>query len=201
MTPKEILDYWFADAETAKPDELKSHFQRWFEGGKETDQEIKERFGEAVKQAAGDKLAAWEKSTEGTLAMIILLDQFSRNVFRGTDKAFAGDAKALRLSQKLIAAGTDKELAWPERGFLYMPMQHAEDKAVQARGIEAYKGLIDDVPDELKKVVTGFLLSAREHKAIIDRFGRFPHRNRVLGRDSTDEELTYLATGAKRFGQ
>ena len=107
MTPQDVLDYWFADAATAKAEDLKSHFQRWFQGGKEIDKEIKNKFGKAVKLAASDDLTTWENSTEGTLALIILLDQFTRNVFRGTEKAFAYDAKALRLSQKLIETGED----------------------------------------------------------------------------------------------
>jgi len=201
MTPQKILDYWIADAADAKPDDLKSHFQRWFKGGNAVDKEISERFGKAVNQAAAGELVAWENSTEGKLALIILLDQFTRNVYRGTDKAFAYDASALQLSQKLIESGEDKNLPWPQRGFAYMPMQHAEDRDVQARGVEAYTGLVNDVPDSLKQVVMGFLSSAREHKGIVDEFGRFPHRNKVLGRESTDEELDYLATGAKRFGQ
>jgi uncharacterized protein (DUF924 family) len=201
MTPKAILDYWFADAATAKPDDLKAHFQRWFQGGKEVDEEIKSRFGKEVEQATSDKLVAWENTTEGALALIILLDQFTRNVYRGTDKAFAFDAEALRLTQKLMESGADKNLPWPHRGFLYMPMQHSEDRDVQAKGVASYLGLVEDVPGELKKVVMGFANSAREHKAIVDQFGRFPHRNRVLGRESTDEELAYLANGAKRFGQ
>jgi len=201
MTPREVLDYWFSDAAETKPEKLDAHFQRWFQGGKETDQEIKDRFGKAVEQAASDKLAAWEISNDGILALIILLDQFTRNVYRGNGKAFAFDAKALRLSQKLIESGEDRKLPWPQRAFAYMPMQHAEDRDVQAKGVDAFAGLVDDVPDDLKKIVTGFLSSAREHKAIVDKFGRFPHRNKVLGRESTDDELSYLATGAKRFGQ
>jgi len=201
MQPQEVLEYWFDDAAKIKADELKDYFQRWFQGSKELDKEICTRFGKAVKQAAGDELALWENTTEGKLALIILLDQFTRNVFRGTGKAFAYDAKALRFCQKLIESGVDKDLSWAERGFAYMPMQHAEDRIIQQQGVEAYMGLVDDTADELKKVVTGFLLSAREHKTIIDKFGRFPHRNKVLDRESTDEELIYLATGAKSFGQ
>ncbi len=201
MQPQDVLDYWFGDAAYAKAEDLKDYFQRWFQGGKELDTEIKTRFGKAVKQATGDGLAIWENTTDGTLALIILLDQFTRNVYRGTVRAFAYDAKALRFCKKLIETGTDKDLSWPQRGFCYMPMQHAEDAKVQQQGIEAYMGLVEDTPDDLKKVVTGFLLSAREHKTIVDKFGRFPHRNKVLDRESTDEELIYLATGAKSFGQ
>ncbi len=201
MQPQDILDYWFGDAANTGAEDLKDYFQRWFQGGKELDKEIKTRFGKAVKQAAADNLATWENTIEGKLALIILLDQFTRNVYRGTGKAFAYDAKALRLGQKLIESGVDKNLSWAERGFAYMPMQHAEDVKVQQQGIESYMGLVEDTPDELKKVVTGFLLSAREHKSIVDKFGRFPHRNKVLERESTDEELIYLATGAKSFGQ
>jgi uncharacterized protein (DUF924 family) len=201
VTPREILEYWFADAESTGPEEIGKHFKRWFQGGTEIDEEIKSRFGEAVMLAARDQLAEWENTTEDALALIILFDQFTRNVYRGSARAFAYDKKALQITQKLIASGEDKNLPWPHRGFLYMPMQHSEDKEVQARGVEVYLGLMEDVPEELKKVVKGFADSAREHKAIIDKFGRFPHRNEVLGRESTDEELKYLAAGAKRFGQ
>lgn len=201
MQPHDVLDYWFGDAANIKAEDLKDYFQRWFQGGEELDKEIKRKFGKAVKQATGDDLAVWENTTKGSLALIILLDQFTRNVYRGTDKAFAYDAKALRLCQKLIDSGADKEMSWPQRGFCYMPLQHAEDVKWQQQGIEAYIGLVEDMQDDLKKVVTGFLSSAREHKTIIDKFGRFPHRNKVLDRESTDEELIYLATGAKSFGQ
>lgn len=201
MQPHDVLDYWFGDAANIKAEDLKDYFQRWFQGSEELDKEIKRKFGKAVKQATGDDLAVWENTTKGSLALIILLDQFTRNVYRGTDKAFAYDAKALRLCQKLIDSGADKEMSWPQRGFCYMPLQHAEDVKWQQQGIEAYIGLVEDMQDDLKKVVTGFLSSAREHKTIIDKFGRFPHRNKVLDRESTDEELIYLATGAKSFGQ
>jgi len=201
MQPQDVLDYWFGDSANTKTEDLKDYFQRWFQGGEELDKEIKSKFGKAVKQAAGDGFATWENSTEGMLALIILLDQFTRNVYRSTSKAFAYDAKALRLSQKLIDAGADKDMSWPQRGFAYMPMQHAEDTKVQQQGVEKYMELVEGVPEDLKKVVTGFLLSAREHKSIVDKFGRFPHRNKVLDRESTNEELIYLATGAKSFGQ
>ncbi len=201
MQPQDILDYWFGDAANTKVDDLKDYFQRWFQADKELDKEIKSQFGKVVKQASADELSRWENTTKGSLALIILLDQFTRNVYRGTDKAFAYDAKALRLCKKLIESGADKNMSWPQRGFTYMPLQHTEDITVQQQGIEAYLKLLEDTPDDLKKVVTGFLLSAREHKSIIDKFGRFPHRNKILGRESTDEELIYLATGAKSFGQ
>ena len=164
MTPEEILDYWFADAATAGPDDLTIHFQRWFQGGQEVDDEIKLRFGETVTQAAGDELAAWENTTNGALALIILLDQFTRNVYRGTGNAFAFDNKALALCQKLVDSGEDKNLAWPQRGFAYMPMQHAEDSDTQEKGVENYLALAEDVADEFKKAVAGFLSSAREHR-------------------------------------
>lgn len=201
MQPADVLDYWFGDSANLDVDGLKEYFQRWFQGGKEIDKEIKTRFGKAVQQAAADELSRWENSTEGSLALIIFLDQFTRNVYRGTAKAFSYDIKALRLCQKLIDSGADKEMSWPQRGFCYMPLQHAEDLNMQQQGIGMYLDLVEDTPDDLKKMATGFLLSAREHKTIIDKFGRFPHRNKVLQRQSTDKELIYLAAGAKSFGQ
>ena len=169
----QILRYWFEELQT----------EAWFRKDESVDAAIRERFGalyEQLAQLRPNQLAAPLES----IAAVIALDQFPRNMFRGSPRAFATDALALSISQHAIAAGWDLQLTQQQRLFLYMPFQHSEDRAVQARSIELFTqlGLADNLD------------YARRHKNIVDRFGRFPHRNAVLGRESTTQELQFVAT-------
>jgi uncharacterized protein (DUF924 family) len=176
-----VLDFWFREL---SPDQ-------WFRGSAELDAMIRTRFGALVEQAQKGALDSWANTPRGTLALIILLDQFSRNIFRGQRQAFASDGKAAALSQRAIAEGQDKLLTLAERQFLYMPLMHAEDPAVQKLSLEKFT--------ELKKEMDGVLEFAQAHADIIERFGRFPGRNKALGRASTPEEEAFLASGKGNF--
>ncbi len=196
-----VLDYWFGDALSASPEQLDPYFKRWFMSGRALDDEIRERFGAWVEQAAAGDLDAWRANAEGTLALIIMLDQFPRNIWRGDARAFTHDPLALSLSRDLIASGKDRGMHFLQCTFAYMPHQHAEDMAAQDASIVTYEQLLADTAEEYRGIVSGILDYAREHREIIHRFGRFPHRNVALGRASTAEEIAYLKDGGKRFGQ
>ena len=164
------------------------------------DEMIRERFGELMQRAAAGELAGWADSPRRRLALILLLDQFPRNAFRGTARAFATDAAALALALSGIQAAADAPLSPIERIFLCMPLQHAERLDVQEESVAAYRRLLDEAPVELRPFFAGVQAFAERHHSIIRRFGRFPHRNKALGRPSTPEELAYLAR-AESFGQ
>lgn len=165
------------------------------------DEMIRERFGELMRRAEAGALASWAASPRRCLALILLLDQFPRNAFRGTPRAFATDEQALTLALAGIQAAADAALSPLERVFLCMPLQHAERLDVQEESVAAYRRLLDEAPVELRPFIAGVQAFADRHHAIIRRFGRFPHRNRTLGRLSTPEERIYLAGGPDRFGQ
>ena len=174
--------------------------RRWFLSGATLDNEIRSRFGQAVQSALQGELAPWEASLHSRLALVIVLDQFSRNVFRGTARAFDGDAHARQLTLNTLAAHEDLQLPWVGRVFLYMPPMHAEDLALQEKCVSCFSQLVADVPTALKPKLQGNLDFAIEHRDIIARFGRFPYRNAVMGRTSTTEERHFLPDGP-RFGQ
>jgi uncharacterized protein (DUF924 family) len=172
---EEVLRFWFGELEP----------RQWFTRDDALDALIRTRFlplYERIREFSAEA----PRSARTALATVIVLDQFPRNMFRGTPQAFATDALALRVSERSIAAGLDRELDGVQRTFLYMPFQHAEDPEVQARSVSLFAS-------------TGQAMSldyARQHKEIIDRFGRFPHRNAILGRASTPEELEFMKTHA-----
>ena len=165
------------------------------------DELIRERFASLMQRAASGTLASWASSPHRRLALVLLLDQWPRNAFRGPARAFAPDEAALALALWGIQAGADAALTPLERVFLCMPLQHAERLDVQEESIAAFRRLLDEAPTELRPFLAGVQRFAERHHSIIHRFGRFPHRNEVLGRPSTAEELAYLAGGTERFGQ
>jgi len=170
---EQVTRYWF---EELRP-------EAWFRKDARVDAAIRERFAalhDEVAQLRPEQLA----TAHACLAAVLVLDQFSRNMFRGSPRSFATDPLALAISQHAIAGGLDQQLTQQQRWFLYMPFQHSEDRAVQVRSIELFTQLND--PENL-----GY---AHQHKEVIDRFGRFPHRNEVLGRVSTPEEIEFVAT-------
>ncbi|HKK55372.1 DUF924 family protein [Marinobacter sp.] len=196
---KEILDFWFGELdEHGLPDSF--HRNRWFRSSRAFDQEIRRRFMSMVLFASEDGLEHWRSRPGGALAEILLLDQFTRHIHRGGALAFENDALAVRLCKQALKRGHDMALAPVHRAFLYMPLQHSENQANQALSVECYEQLAASTDGIAGDFMQNFLQSAKDHRAIIEHFGRFPHRNRALKRPSRPEEERYLETG-KRFGQ
>ena len=196
---RDVLDFWLGDGLTLGwPSDDRSAL--WFGGGPALDAQIRARFGALVEQALNGELTDWETSIQDRLALVILLDQFTRNVHRGQARAFAGDGRAQRLVLQSLALEQDAELVTIGRVFLYMPLMHAESPALQDECVMKFETLSRQSPPELQQKLQGNLKAAREHADIIRRFGRFPHRNAVLGRAGTTEEDAFLQHGP-RFGQ
>ncbi|HWN68942.1 MAG TPA: DUF924 family protein [Haliangium sp.] len=198
--PGQIVSFWFDDA-AQSPGHARRRDSIWFERSAEFDLDIERRFSAAYSGAARGELHTWSASPGGGLALILLLDQFPRNMFRGTSRAFATDALALRAAIELIDSGGDTSLDPLQRLFAYMPFQHAEDNEMQALSLRKNGELLASVSPDWRELFEMYYRYAELHSDIIRRFGRFPHRNRVLGRQSTPDEMAYLVGGAETFGQ
>jgi uncharacterized protein (DUF924 family) len=189
MTPNDVLRYWFGGP--GEPDYLQPR-NFWFTKSEATDRAIAGRFGAAVEAALAGEFGEWAASPRGALALIIVLDQFTRNVFRGTARAFAGDDRALSLARELVDTGQDRALGPVERWFAYMPFEHSERLVDQHEAVRLFEQLAADGVDSP-------LEWARRHFDVIARFGRFPHRNAILGRASTAEEIEFLKQPGSGF--
>lgn len=185
------LDFWFLPTEATG---YGAPRPVWFRKSDEFDRSIAERFGAWIERALDGELSDWDAVPEGALARILLLDQFPRNVYRDTPRAFAGDALALRAAEAMLVRGDDRRLMPVQRVFAYLPFEHAEDLPAQARAVALFEALAAAWPEG-----AGYLDYARRHRDVIQRFGRFPHRNVLLGRVSTPEELAFLAQPGSRF--
>ena len=179
MNYKQVLDFWF-DPENK---------EFWFSKSDEFDLELEEKFGHTLQQAMQCELWTWRETAEGRLAEIIVLDQFSRNLFRDHPASFAQDPLALSLAQEAVRLGLDQQLAPDQRCFMYMPFMHSESKIIHAQALQLFEALGNPIN-------LGFEL---KHKTIIDRFGRYPHRNQILERESTPEEVEYLTQPNSSF--
>ena len=198
--PADILAFWFGDA-AGDPQQARDREAFWYGGSAQRDRDIAQRFGTLLNQASTGRLEHWAESPPGRLALVVLLDQFSRNIRRGTPAAFAQDARALAVAQVGVVGGEDRLLSEVERSFLYMPFQHAEDTGCQRQSVRLYERLLWESRPEFRDYVEHCLQHAEEHRAVIDRFGRFPHRNAILDRSPTEAERAYLGSGARRYGQ
>jgi uncharacterized protein (DUF924 family) len=182
----EVLDFWFGVTDAARDE--------WFRKDDAFDASIRERFGASVEQALAGGLAGWEHTAHDALAVLLLLDQFTRNIFRGTPRAFAGDARALALARAMVARGDDVALPPLRRVFVYLPFEHAEAAHAQRESLRLFGALAAAHPS-----LATFDDYARRHAVVIERFGRFPHRNAILGRPSTPEEIAYLRQPGSGF--
>ena len=200
MDPEQILDFWFADSATDAR-KAKAHYDFWFNATPEIDDEIRTRFADLIPQAQANALAAWEQNPRSWLALIIVLDQFPRNLFRGTPAAFATDPLAQHIARRGFDRSFHSSLSVIEQLFSVMPFQHAEDAALQEEAVRRGEELLTSAPPEWTPFIENFQGSARKHLFLIQRFGRFPHRNVLLGRESTPEEQAYLDAGTGSFGQ
>jgi len=197
---EQILSFWFGEIDAdglAKQEQAK----RWFRASAETDKLIRERFESDLQKAIQGQLTSWEQYPRGRLALIVLLDQFSRNIYRGTAQAFAQDELALSLCLQGIDIGHDLALQSVERTFYYLPMEHTENLEIQDKCVQHYEQLVASVPPATAKKLQSSLDYVISHRDIIARFGRFPHRNKLLGRASTAAEREYLSQGGATFGQ
>jgi uncharacterized protein (DUF924 family) len=196
-----VREYWLG-VEPLTPESLGRRMELWFGPEAERhDAQIRTRFGGLLERAATGQLAGWADGPRRRLSLIILLDQFPRNMFRGTARAFDYDAQALTLTLTGMQAAADAALDPVERLFFYMPLEHAENLEAQDESVAAFRRLLAEVPAELQVTFGDVLCFAQAHRSIIERFGRFPHRNALLGRPSTPEESQWLKEGGANFGQ
>jgi uncharacterized protein (DUF924 family) len=202
----ELRRFWFG-SQPLTGARLHERMHFWFTGEepeearRQRDEELRARFEPLVTEAAEGRLASWAGSPRRRLALILLLDQLPRNLYRGTPRAFATDEGALALALSGIQSGADAALGPAERLFFYMPLQHAESAEAQEESVAAYRRLLAEVPEPLRPPFASALRFAEAHREIIHRFGRFPHRNRILGRPETPEERAYLASAQDDFGR
>lgn len=196
----EILAFWFERKELTAP-QIDGRMDVWFGEDPVFDQEIRNAFAEDVERAVEGQLDHWAKTSPGRLALILLLDQFRRNIYRGTAEAYAGDKKALKLCVEGAMQKLDKGLTPIQRVFFYMPLQHAESRKVQGKSVAIYNRLAGAVSPTYTATFLTVAQFAELHHDIVARFGRFPHRNRLLDRENTPEEAEYLAADAPSFGQ
>ncbi|WPN30487.1 DUF924 family protein [Pseudomonas sp. P5_109] len=193
-----LLDWWFGSSESAS-EVAAQKGKLWFGKRDSQDLEARERFGDWTEQALAGGLTEWMQRPEGWLALVLLLDQIPRMIFRDTPKAFAGDLRAQKLVAQGIAADFDRQLQPIQRVFIYLVFEHSEDLAVQNEGVSRYIELVAQQLEVDRALFADYLDYAERHQKVIAQFGRFPHRNAVLGRESTVEELEFLSKPGSRF--
>lgn len=194
-----IYQFWFGSLQPALPDKARNKI--WFGGDPQMDAQINDGFGHQVEAALRGDLNAWAESPQGRLALILLLDQFTRNIYRGQPQAFSGDGASVALCREGLAVGHQASLNVVELSFFLLPLEHSEDLADQERCVHLFHRLLEESDEEHSAYVANALRYAEDHRDIIKQFGRFPHRNRALSRQSTPEEKAYLDSQGRRFGQ
>jgi uncharacterized protein (DUF924 family) len=187
----EVLEFWFEKPATTA-EAYGRKIRRWYMGGPTLDAEIRQRFASLVERALVGELDEWASTPRGRLALILLLDQFTRSIFRNDERTYAGDTKAQVLAVEAVDRGLDRDLSIEERQFLIMPLLHAENLSLQERAVAEMDRIVADAADFQKGTVSMGIEQARKYRDIIARFGRFPHRNQILGRQSTEEEKAFL---------
>lgn len=193
-----VLQYWLGDVPLSNARALEKR-ALWFTKSDAVDAEIAHHFGDEVAEAKAGELDHWEQTAEGTLALLILLDQFTRNIWRGKPESFSGDDKALALAKKALAQGRDAQVVSVARMFFYLPLEHAEDMACQNASVAAFEQLAEKADAQSRDFLKDTLVYAHKHREVIAQFGRFPHRNPILGRPSTPAEQVYLSQPGAGF--
>jgi uncharacterized protein (DUF924 family) len=194
---RQVRDFWFGKLPLSAQ-ALSQRLELWFpedeqaEVARRWDEAIRSRFGALVERAALGELASWADSPRRCLCLILLLDQFPRNIYRGTRRAFASDEQALAVTLSGMESAADAALDVVERLFFYMPLQHSEVREIQDESVAGFRRLVAEAPQELRAAFEDSLKYAEEHRAVIERFGRFPQRNRALHRVSTPDEVAWL---------
>ncbi len=189
-----LLTCWFGTADVSGPI-APSSMERWFRNDPAFDATLRERFGALVERASRDELTGWESSAPGALARVLLLDQLPRNLYRSDARAFASDGLARTVADRCLARGFDQRVSTLARAFFYLPFEHGETIASQERAVAAFEALAATAPPALAEAAAAMLRYAHAHRDVIIRFGRFPHRNAALGRESTPEEVAWLQAG------
>lgn len=198
VQPGNVLDFWFGPPGRAA--EVAGRKRAlWFGKSPENDQAVIDRFAGTLAAATVGQLDHWASAPHSRLALVIVLDQFPHHIHRDRPQAFATDAQALTLSLDALAAGEDRQLAPIERVFLYLPLEHAESLAMQDRSVALYEAMANEAAGDERALFDGFLDYAIKHRDVVARFGRFPHRNALLGRPSTVDELEFLKQPGSRF--
>ncbi len=200
VSAETILDFWFGPID-AQGQLVEERMSLWFGGGEDADARLRERFGQTHGAATRGELDAWADSPRGRLALILLLDQLTRSLYRGSAEAFAQDARALDLAMEALARGEDEQLALIERVFMYLPLEHSEAINHQALSVAKFRALTRQAPESARELYEVFERYAVDHHDLIAEYGRYPYRNVVLGRESTARERAYLSGGGATFGQ
>ncbi len=200
LDPDSVLEFWFADANES-PAKCEQRGAFWFTPDTEVDRLIWEVYADAVTDTGAGYFDDWLDTSTGHLALILLLDQFPRNIFRGTSEVYRYDARALEIAGQGITLGHMAGRSIPEQAFFLMPYQHSEDLAVQRAGVDLTRAMADGAPLEWQAVAQNFLAFAIRHHDIVAEYGRFPHRNGLLGRHTTEAEARFLSEGGETFGQ
>lgn len=198
-TPEAVLEFWFGDA-LDSPEAVTARSEIWFGGDPSFDERIRESFGDLPSLALRGGLDSWREAARSSLALVLVLDQFPRNLYRDRAEAFAYDPLGLEVAVAAIKRRFDTELAPLEASFLYMPLEHSEDIELQDRCVALFEGLLERAPASQQAQFDLSLSFAIRHREVIRRFGRFPHRNAALARQSTHEERSYLESDGDPFG-
>jgi uncharacterized protein (DUF924 family) len=199
-SPDAIINYWLGSSDS-NPAAFAAQQKRWYDSRAETDNHIRTTFGSDLASAEKGDLVHWMNTPEGSLALVILLDQFSRNLYRGTSAVYANDVQAQDAVLSLLEKNGHLSLNIPARIIFYHPLHHAENLNLQEKAVSLFEEMLESAPDDWRETVAGNLAFIKSHCDIIRKFGRFPHRNKILGRLSTPAECQYLEQDKRTYGQ
>jgi uncharacterized protein (DUF924 family) len=200
IEPADVIAYWIGDADD-HPDAASKKSKLWYGSKPETDRQISKQFGDSLRQAENNELEEWKTSKEGQLALVILLDQFTRNLNRGTKAAWKNDNLALQIAEDAVKDNAHTSLSTFERVFLYHPFHHSESIEVQHRAVALFTTLQEESTAEWQTPLEKYVRFVKNHSWIIAQFGRFPHRNDTLQRETTPDEIKYLNQNKRKYGQ